>query len=146
MKNLTHARCGFSLVEVALALGIAGFCLIALFGLLPVGINSNRASLEQTAAADIASRVWADIATTPQGSSKSSYYSIPLSGTYTLYFNEGGEFSLSASAMRYRFQLDFGTPTNGVTTPVRILVTWPAPATPQNAQGSFETVTGLNRT
>jgi uncharacterized protein (TIGR02598 family) len=32
----------FSLVEVTLALGIAAFCLIALFGLMPVGVQTNR--------------------------------------------------------------------------------------------------------
>jgi len=50
----TSPRLVFSLVEVALALAITAFCLVAVFGLLPVGLNSNQASTEQTAAANIA--------------------------------------------------------------------------------------------
>ena len=36
MKKLTVAA-AFSLVELTLAIGIAAFCLIAVFGLVPVG-------------------------------------------------------------------------------------------------------------
>jgi len=37
----------FSLVEVALALGIMAFCLVAIIGLIPVGISSQQASAGQ---------------------------------------------------------------------------------------------------
>ena len=43
----------FSLVEVTLALGIAAFCLIAVFGLMPVGVQTNRNATSQTAATNI---------------------------------------------------------------------------------------------
>lgn len=39
---------GFSLVEVTLALGIAGFALIAIFGLLPVGTKSGADAIDAT--------------------------------------------------------------------------------------------------
>jgi type II secretory pathway pseudopilin PulG len=55
----------FSLVEVTLALGVMAFCLVALLGLLPVGLNSNRGALEQTAAASVASAVAVDLRQTP---------------------------------------------------------------------------------
>jgi type II secretory pathway pseudopilin PulG len=55
----------FSLVEVTLALGVMAFCLVALLGLLPVGMNSNRAALEQTAAASVANAVAVDLRQTP---------------------------------------------------------------------------------
>jgi uncharacterized protein (TIGR02598 family) len=54
----------FSLVEVALALGLAAFCLVAVFGLLPVGINNNHASIEQSAAAGIGAALAADLRNT----------------------------------------------------------------------------------
>lgn len=41
----------FSLVEVTVALGIASFCLIAIVGLLPVGLNSVSNAREEAAAA-----------------------------------------------------------------------------------------------
>lgn len=42
---------GFSLVEVTLALGIVSFCLVAIVGLLPVGLQTAKASREHAAAA-----------------------------------------------------------------------------------------------
>lgn len=41
---------GFSLVEVALALGILSLCMIPLMGLLPVGLNATKSSREQAGA------------------------------------------------------------------------------------------------
>jgi uncharacterized protein (TIGR02598 family) len=40
MKTLKEKHAGFSLVEVALALGISAFCLLTLVGLLSVGFSS----------------------------------------------------------------------------------------------------------
>lgn len=39
---------GFSIVEIALALGIVGFAFIALMGLLPAGLTTFRAAIDQT--------------------------------------------------------------------------------------------------
>lgn len=41
----------FSLVEVTMALGIVSFCLVAVVGLLPVGLQTAKNSREQAAAA-----------------------------------------------------------------------------------------------
>lgn len=48
---LGKSRFAFSLIEVTLALGIASFGLLAVAGLLPVGLNSVKASREEAAAA-----------------------------------------------------------------------------------------------
>ena len=53
----TRLSAAFSLVEVTLALGVAAFCLIAVFGLLPVGVNSDQTSIQQTAAASLATSI-----------------------------------------------------------------------------------------
>ena len=42
-----HSR-GFSIVEIALALGIVGFAFVALMGLLPAGLTTFRAAIDQT--------------------------------------------------------------------------------------------------
>lgn len=42
------ATAGFSLVEVTLAIGIVAFAFVALLGILPVGLNTFRASAETT--------------------------------------------------------------------------------------------------
>src|SRR5207248_1091899 len=57
MKMLRPHTAGFSLIEVALALGVAAFALVAIIGLIPVGLNSNQASSEQTAAAGLAAGI-----------------------------------------------------------------------------------------
>lgn len=43
----------FSLVEVVLALGIVSFCLLAIVGLLPVGLKAVKNANEQAAAANV---------------------------------------------------------------------------------------------
>lgn len=45
------SRLAFSLIEVTVALGIASFALLAVAGLLPVGLNSVKSSREEAAAA-----------------------------------------------------------------------------------------------
>jgi type II secretory pathway pseudopilin PulG len=41
---------GFSLIEVTLAVGIIGFCLIAVLGLLPTGLNTYQVAQEESRA------------------------------------------------------------------------------------------------
>ena len=64
MKGMPINRRGFSLVEVTLALGVASVCLIAIFGLLPVGLRTNQDAIQQGSAADILGAVMADLRAT----------------------------------------------------------------------------------
>jgi type II secretory pathway pseudopilin PulG len=51
-------RCAaFSLIEVTLALGIVSFCLLAVVGLLPVGLRSIKNANEQAGAANVVSGI-----------------------------------------------------------------------------------------
>jgi uncharacterized protein (TIGR02598 family) len=50
-------RSGFSLVEVVMAIGIASFALLAIVGLLPVGMKSVQNASEQAAAANVANSI-----------------------------------------------------------------------------------------
>jgi type II secretory pathway pseudopilin PulG len=54
----------FSLVELTLALGIAAVCLLAVFGLMPIGVQTNRNTTSQSAAANIMAAVIADLRAT----------------------------------------------------------------------------------
>lgn len=47
-----RAASGFSLVEVTVAIGIVSFALLAVVGLLPVGLKSIKSATEQSAAAN----------------------------------------------------------------------------------------------
>src|ERR1044071_1121492 len=85
----------FSLVEVALALGIAAFCLFAVFGLMPVGMQTNRNAASQTAAANIISILVADLRTTPAAATTSPQFAITFGADKRLYFDASGAASTS---------------------------------------------------
>lgn len=55
---------GFSLIEVALALGIVSFALLSVVALLPIGISTNRASAEEFHASNLLSFLSADLRNT----------------------------------------------------------------------------------
>ena len=159
MKGVPYDRCGFSLVEVTLALGVASVCLIAIFGLLPVGLRTNQDSAHQVAAGEILGTVIGDLratpATTPIGAAAASHQfaiNIPANPvseatTSTLFFNREGQFSASAnSESRYRLTITF-LPNAGsrAATLAHLRMTWPAAASPVNATSSAEMFLGLDR-
>ncbi len=55
----------FSLVEVVLALGVIGFSLLAIIGLLPIGLQSGRASIQETRANHLAEQVFSTLRSQP---------------------------------------------------------------------------------
>jgi type II secretory pathway pseudopilin PulG len=157
----------FSLVEVTLALGVAAFCLIAVFGLMPIGVQTNRNANSQTAATSILASVVSDLRTTGKttaGSAPSVLYRIiiPARGSIgnpqTRYFDGEGRCSTDlagsirpdgsswAPPIRTRYQLNITFPlgATGVTyTDLKVI--WPAAATPANASGSVETFAAFDR-
>jgi uncharacterized protein (TIGR02598 family) len=141
-----RSSCAFSLVELTLALGIAAFCLIAVFGLMPIAVQTNRNATSQTAANNIIASVIADLRAT-QGST-SAHYGITFGTAKTLYFNGAGQFTtLLATDSRYQLNVTF-PPNEGFShspTYADIKVTWPAAATPANASGSVETFAAFDR-
>ena len=79
MKAHARSAAGFSLVEVTLALGVAGFCLIAVFGLVPLGLTTQQASIQQTIANNITSEIIGDLrAAYSKPGSNSSQFGIEL--------------------------------------------------------------------
>ncbi len=65
MKSYTRIRkqsgASFSLVEVVLALGVVGFAIIAILGVIPVGLKASRGSQDETRAAHIAQSIFASL-------------------------------------------------------------------------------------
>ena len=149
MNRVRHAA--FSLVEVTLALGVAACCLIVVFGLLPVGLRSNQAAVEQTTANGILSAVAADLrATRPPTSAEitgntavvSQQFGIsipvnPVASSPTiapaLYFTSAGQVSSLSGNSRYRLTVAF-LPNGSSNTKMRpatfvnLQVSWPAAA------------------
>jgi uncharacterized protein (TIGR02598 family) len=146
----------FSLVEVTIALGVAAICLIGIFGLLPIGLQTDQNATEQSRALGISSVVIADLRATPgsgSGTSPQLGISIPAPSTTSvsaapLYFNSEGQSSTSlTSESRYRVSIMFPANSTGgrVATWVNLKITWPAGASPTDATGALETFTALDR-
>jgi uncharacterized protein (TIGR02598 family) len=152
MRRLNFTAAAFSLVEVTLALGIAAFCLIAVFGLMPVGVQTNRNATSQTAATNILSSVVTDIRASPKGHTNSAKYGIRRSkgNTTTVYFDGQGQVTSLGANSRYRLYVKIypivAQPASAyLATYAYLKVTWPAavdtilnPTIPPS--GSVETV------
>jgi len=152
----------FSLVELTLALGIAAFCLIAVFGLIPIGVQTNRNSTSQTAATNIIASVVADLRTTAKATASATpsqlyLIQIPAAGNSNttpqiLYFDGTGQFAATLAPPsptpfqpRYVLSVTFpevsATPSPPAVPPTYadLKVIWPAVSpTPAVPSGSVE--------
>lgn len=158
-RRKSSIRGAFTLIEVTVALGVATFCLVTVFTLVPIGLTSNQAAFEQTTAGNISDAILADLrCAQPMGASESPRFGIPIpappatagggtesSGT-TIYFSANGTPSPTgevvtsgANLSRYRATIGFSFPASGqyssptssrTATAVRVLITWPALADP----------------
>lgn len=90
---------GFSLVETVLALGIVGFAVVAIVGLLPLAVQSARESMVETDATLIARRIYSEISlgtgtnrllSLPGASSTNVNLASHNSLTGPIYFNDTG--------------------------------------------------------
>jgi len=148
MTRRVHPSPGFSLVEITLALGVASFCLIALFSLLSVGIQTNQSATSQTASTNILSAVFADMRATPKTTITSAQFGITFGTARTLFFDSEGAFTTVPSAnSRYQLNVTFPTsPTGALSSTFSYLkVTWPAQANPANANGTTEMFVAFDR-
>jgi Tfp pilus assembly protein PilV len=96
-KRLTSA---FSLIEVTLALGVASFCLIAVFGLVPVAALTNRNATSQTAATNIMAAVVSDLRAAPKTNSWSYQFAIRFGTNATRYFDSQGQCSCDSAGVQ----------------------------------------------
>ena len=152
-----RSNASFSLVEVTLALGVASFCLVALFGLMPVGIQTNRNATSQTAATNIAAAVIADLRGTPITNPTSSQFCISFGTPKTLYFDSAGRCSSDLSgvstpcgstwapALSSRYQLNITWSGSSSLRYANLKITWPAAATTVNANGSLGMFAAFDR-
>jgi len=146
-----RANCAFSLVEVAVALGIAAFCLIVVFGLMPVSVQTNRSATSQTAATNIIAAVVADLRATPKTNNISSQFRITFgTNPAPMYFDGAGQFAgsmapASPTPFQPRYQLNVTWGGSAGLRYADLKVTWPAAAAPTNAAGSVETFAAFDR-
>ena len=165
-----HSLTAFSLVEVTLALGIAAFCFIAVMGVIPVGVQTNRNATSQTVATNIMAAVVSDLRATPKTKFGSAQFGIPIPSDHTggaasncqpcalcwnaqtqiRYFDGSGKLVASPAAL-YRVTLTLvQNPTATTTTGALfydVRATWPAQADPcaTTPSGSVEMFMALDR-
>jgi len=95
----------FSLVEVVLAMGIISFGLLAVIGLMPVGLNTMRDAMDDTAEALIANRVTGEVMLTPF-----SEMDTVFNGRIYFFDEEGQAQSGETNFTRYRVTTRIVTP------------------------------------
>jgi type II secretory pathway pseudopilin PulG len=150
MKLISRFKTSFSLVEVTLAIGVMAFCLIAVFGLIPIGVQSNQTAISQTAAASILSAVISDLRATAGPVDTSSQFGVNFtSGSQTLYFDAEGRIVQSTDSPRYRLSIAF-PPNPSRLNAARFAtfkLTWPAAADPTTTQpaGTMESFGAFDR-
>lgn len=160
---MTKAKQGsaFSLVEIVLALGVAGFCLLAVVGMLPTGIKVQQASVQQTAANAITTAIIADLraAYRKPGNSNSSQFGILLkklppgqAAKYTpsaLYFSLDGTQQNGAGGAIFKGTITYyrtAADSSATSTFANIVVSWPAAqADLTKAAGYTETLAVIDR-
>ncbi|HEX5492134.1 MAG TPA: Verru_Chthon cassette protein B [Candidatus Udaeobacter sp.] len=147
MKRSIRDTSAFSLIEVTIALGIAAFCLIAVIGLIPVGVKTNRDAASQTAATNIMAAVISDLrATSPLKASSAQFginYTTPP--TQTRYFDAYGTPTISLTTnSRYRLDITWNAAPPG-SRYADLKVWWPAASTAANASGSTEMFAAFDR-
>jgi type II secretory pathway pseudopilin PulG len=141
IRDSRHER-AFTVVEIAIAIGVASFALLAIVALLPVGISSIRDSAEEIAALSLAQSIIADLrSSVDDGVSESFRYkvAIPKPGDQVtqiqLYLTEGGILKAGPAEARYRLSIRLVPPptkSRGPTT-AHLRATWPPQADPDAA-------------
>lgn len=105
---------GFSLIEVAVALGIVSFAMVVLLGLLPVGLSSSQKGLAEEAITDLITAVSTDITTTPYDKTSTQRFGLELDHPeeITAYFTGAGLKTETVSEAQYSVTIAQGTKTN----------------------------------
>jgi len=152
------SRRGFTLAETVIALGMATVSMTAVFGILPVGLNSNQDSTEQTLASNVLTAIATDMRSTPnptpKGSAQTShFFKIRVPSTtsteadrQTFYLTEDGQCTEDAASARYQLNvwIQPGPETNPAMV-ARALISWPATTSYKNSMGSVESLISLDR-
>jgi len=125
-----NKRRAFSLVEVALSLGIISFSLLGILALLPVGIGTHNTSVRQTAAANLLTSIIADLRAAP-ASGVSPRYSLNVREEQLtpLYLDENGApVEPGDASARFRLELRLSQPSAGSrnATLGALSIHWPA--------------------
>jgi uncharacterized protein (TIGR02598 family) len=121
--RFAKSNSGFSLVEVAIAVAIAGFCLISILGLFAVSVKQTQKSINQSEATSILSRIYCSAISNTNNRIEMTYW------------NDIGEpVSKEDLTAKYKSSL------NIVNNIIYVRIWWPVNAPLENSEGMIETV------
>jgi uncharacterized protein (TIGR02598 family) len=115
---------GFTLIEMMVAIGIAGFCLVTMMGLLSAGLRLSQRAANQTEAGNILTAVYTNLGTNTNNRCD------------TLYYNDVGN-TVASTDMNAKYKVNIIV-SNSMT---NIRVWWPVNSTLENSEGMLEVVT-----
>lgn len=148
----SHTNEGFTLVEVALSLGLVAFCLVALLGLFSTGLNQHRDSTKNVEAAHLMAQLLAE--RTAQDSTSDPSLALPplnvpaatRSDEPAILLDGNGERTASLQdavfGLSYRIAPALDTDPAVLQGHARVWVclSWPAGAPATQSSGSYETI------
>lgn len=133
-------KSGFSLVEVAIALGIASFVLISLLGLMSTGLDAGKQSTEDVMLATLAKTVLSDLKST------NNYHALNNFSTNRYFAYSGTEVSQGSKDAYFGCKITAGAHTNSpfpaltnASNAVRVTVNFSWPVGVTNNEQIFET-------
>lgn len=115
---------GFTLVEVVLAIGVATFCLIAILGLLPAGIQVARDSRDSLTASQLLHQALADIRAVQAGNANTPQFGLSLAGSSLGYFSVNGVMTNQGESY-FAMQSELASQNNNLVKG-RCVVWWPS--------------------
>ena len=166
MKHSSQKTSGFSLVEVTLAIGVAAFALLAVMAMLPVGLKTQQASVQQTTATAISTQIVSDLTAAlrlPPGLESKQFnlhgHWAAMETPDIVYFDQNGDYistnGVPPSNAVFMAGVTYLDPPTETTSLADITVAWPAAAVPINqstgqidytkATGGIETFSAINR-
>jgi len=93
--GILSPRSAFSLVEVVIAIGIISFSLVAVMGLIPVGLTAMQQAMDDTMVAQIFKQVSGEVLLTPFSELSTKF------GNARFFYNDQGIKENSAGLVRY---------------------------------------------
>ena len=163
LKN--NDELAFSLIEVALALGVVAFSLFAVIGIMPIGFKTHQASVNETKANAIASLIIGDLradvrlppgkASQVQGnwSSLHGHWAVTAQPDTLFFTNDGQLISVAQGSAPpapagavFRATLTYMKQPSVTTSLAQITVSWPAAQSDSTkVAGSIDMLAAVNR-
>jgi len=136
----------FSLVEVVLALGVVAFAIVAILGMVPIGLSTGHGAQDETRAAQIAQAVLSSVVSQAQtqfsniqlqlDDNSTTALDLTATGTKAIYADNDGRLIAAPTGAVYAVNIAMNAARVGFDTgyanEVTISVAWPASAIPAN--------------